>query len=114
MNKPRRSDDMSERNVTLAEVRDLLAEEHEKRELLTSQKAAMEHARTVCPISLETANKIIDEVSTIDGVTEYTATKIADMLPRYPEDVRAIFSKERLAIEPDTISQIIEVVGKYL
>ena len=105
---------MPEQYVTLAEVRDLLAEEHEKRDLLTSQKAAMEHARAVCTLSAEDTKKIAEEVRAINGVTEYTAVKIADLLPKYPEDVRAIFSKERLAVEPKTIDQIIEVVGKYL
>ncbi|MDR1955168.1 MAG: RNA polymerase Rpb4 family protein [Candidatus Methanoplasma sp.] len=105
---------MSERYVTLAEVRDLLQEEHEKRELHTSQKAAMEHAKTVCALPIETAKKLAEEAGTINGVTEYTAVKIADLLPQYPEDVRAIFSKERLTIDPKTIDQIIEVVSKYL
>ncbi|MDR3074680.1 MAG: RNA polymerase Rpb4 family protein [Candidatus Methanoplasma sp.] len=105
---------MSEQYVTLAKVRDLLTEEHGKRELLTSQKAAMEHARAVCSMSAEDAEKIVEEVSAIDGVTGYIAVKIADLTPQYPEDVRAIFSKERLTVEPKTINQIIEVVGKYL
>jgi len=105
---------MSEQYITLAEVRDLLAEEHEKRELLTSQKAATEHARVVCQLPVEDAKKIVEEVRAINGVTEYAAIKIADLLPEYPEDVRAIFSKERLNADPKTIDQIIEVVGKYL
>jgi len=104
---------MSERYVTLAEVRDLLSEDHEKRELLVSQKAAMEHARAVCTISVEDAKKIVEEVSAIKGVTEYTAVKIADLLPTCPEDVRAIFSKERLTVDAKAVDQIIEVVGKY-
>ncbi|MCL1810964.1 MAG: RNA polymerase Rpb4 family protein [Methanomassiliicoccaceae archaeon] len=105
---------MSEQYITLAEVRDLLTEENEKRELLTSQKHAMEQARAVCSISVDDAKSIVEEIGAIEGVTEYAAVKIADLLPQYPEDVRAIFSKERLAIEPKTIDQIIEVVGKYL
>ena len=105
---------MSEQYVTLAEVRDLLTEEHEKRDLLTSQKAAMEHARTVCSISIENAKELAKEIGEIEGVSEYAAVKIADLLPQYPEDVRAIFSKERIAIEPKTIEKIIEVVSKYL
>ena len=105
---------MSEQYVTLAEVRDLLTEEHEKRELLTSQKAAMEHARTVCEISADDAKQIVEEVRKIKGVSESSAVKIADMLPQYPEDVRAIFSKERITLDPKTIDQIIGVVGKYL
>ena len=40
--------------------------------------------------------------------------KIADILPKYPEDVRAIFSKERITLSNDQINQIIEIVGKYI
>ena len=105
---------MPEQYLTLAEVRDLLSEEHEKRDLLTPQKAAMEHARAVCALSVENAEKLAEELRGITGITEYIVVKTVDLLPKYPEDVRAIFSKERLAIEPKTIDLIIEVVGKYL
>jgi len=56
----------------------------------------------------------MEEVRSINGVTEYAAVKIADLLPECPEDVRAIFSKERLNADPKAIDQIIEVVSKYL
>jgi DNA-directed RNA polymerase subunit F len=116
---------MTERYVTLAEVRDLLEEVAESRKgtagllededvLLTSQKAALDHAQKVANITLEDANKIIEEVSAIEIVTDAIAVKIADILPKYPEDVRAIFSKERINPSSDEIDQIIEIVGKYI
>ncbi|MBO4356652.1 MAG: hypothetical protein J5813_00560 [Candidatus Methanomethylophilaceae archaeon] len=116
---------MTERYVTLAEVRDLLEEVAESRKgtagllededvLLASQKAALDHAQKVSTISLEDANKIIEEVSQIEDVTDAIAVKIADILPKYPEDVRAIFSKERINLSSDKINQIIEIVGKYI
>lgn len=105
---------MSEQFVTLAEVRDLLAEEAEKRELLTSQKQALEHAQTISSLSLESANALIAEVSQLEAVTDLIAVKIADLTPRYPEDVRAIFSKERIILEPQQIDEIIDIVAKYL
>ena len=105
---------MSEQYVTLAEVRDLLAEEAEKRELLTSQKQALEHAQTVSSLSLESVNALIAEVSQMEIVTDAIAVKIADLLPRYPEDVRAIFSKERVVLEPEQIDGIIDIVAKYI
>ena len=109
--------DMSEQYVTLAEVRELLEAEAEIRgydNLLQSQKAALDHAQTVCSISLDQANAIIDEVKQIDIVTDAVALKIADLLPRYPEDVRAIFSKERVTLEPAQIQQIIDIVEKHI
>ena len=116
---------MTERYVTLAEVRDLLEEVAESRKgtagelededvLLASQKAALDHAQKVSTISLEDANRIIEEVSQIEEVTDVIAVKIADILPKYPEDVRAIFSKERINLSNDKINQIIEIVGKYI
>ena len=50
----------------------------------------------------------------IDIVTDAVALKIADLLPRYPEDVRAIFSKERVTLEPQQIQQIIDIVEKHI
>ena len=105
---------MSEQYVTLAEVRDLLTEEGEKRELLASQRAAVEHAQKVCTISLESAKALIEEVSQLEDVSDAVAVKIADLLPEYPEDVRAIFSKERVTLDNDKINQILEIVEKYL
>ncbi len=108
---------MSEQYVTLAEVRDLIEAEAEIRgydELPQSQKAALDHARTVCSISLDQANAIIDEVKQIDVVSDSVALKIADLLPRYSEDVRAIFSKERVTLEPAQIQQILDIVEKHL
>lgn len=108
---------MSEQYVTLAEVRELLEAEAEIRgydNLLQSQKAALDHAQTVCSISLDQANAIIDEVKQIDIVTDAVALKIADLLTRYPEDVRAIFSKERVTLEPAQIQQIIDIVEKHI
>ncbi len=110
---------MSEQYVTLAEVRDLLVEEQAKRaeldkELSTIQKAAMTHAQTIAKITKEQAKEIVERVSELDFVTETTSYKIADILPRYPEDVRAIFSKERINLEPDDIQKILDIVAEYL
>lgn len=105
---------MTERYVSLAEVRDLLAAESERRELLTSQKAALDHAQTVSTIPLDSAQKIIEEVSQIEDVTDAIAVKIADMLPQYPEDVRAIFQKERINLDPEKVDAIIAIVEKYI
>ena len=55
---------MSEQYVTLAEVRDLLTEELDKRgDLSTIQKAAMTHAQTIAKITKEQADEIVKRVS---------------------------------------------------
>ncbi|MFA5452034.1 MAG: RNA polymerase Rpb4 family protein [Candidatus Methanomethylophilaceae archaeon] len=106
---------MSEQYISLAEVRDLLTAENEKRgELSTIQRAAMSHAQTIAKLSLEQTRALIAEVSALSFTTESASYKIADLLPKYPEDIRAIFAKERITLEADNVNKIIEIVDKYL
>lgn len=105
---------MEQRYVSVAEVRELLEAEVEARggveNMLASQRASLDHAQKTCSISKEKADAIIAAVSGFDFVTGPVAVKIADLLPEYPEDVRAIFSKERVTLEPEQIESILEIV----
>jgi DNA-directed RNA polymerase subunit F len=105
---------MSERYVTLAEVKELLTEESERRELLMSQKSALEHAQKVSYLSAEDTRRLVEEVSALDIVDDRIAAKIADILPKYPNDVRAIFYKERIELTADRIQSILDIVAKYI
>ncbi|UAL07621.1 MAG: hypothetical protein KRP56_07400 [Candidatus Methanogranum gryphiswaldense] len=105
---------MSEHYISLAEVRDLLIAENEKRELLTTQKAAMEHARAVSLLTVEQSKKLVTEIMEIHEIPESVAVKMADLLPQYPEDIRAILSKERINLDVATTDRVIEIVAKYL
>ena len=105
---------MSERYVTLAEVKKLLEEEGERRELLTSQKAALEHAQKVSYLSPEDTQSLVEEVSALEKVSDRIAIKIADILPKYPNDVRAIFYKERGDLRAEDIQEILDIVAKYI
>lgn len=105
---------MEQRYVTVAEVKDLLEAEVEARGgmefMLASQKAALDHAQKTCSISKEKAEAIVTAAGALDFVTEPVSVKIADLLPEYPEDVRAIFSKERVTLEPEQIEAVLEIV----
>lgn len=142
-----------EQYVTVAEVKELLAAENERRTKLMKenqiapavdyktdeneevvaveeetafnqvQKEAMAHAEATSRMSKENAEKLVKELEglsfTDSGVAAVmkdgiTICKIADVLPKYPEDVRAIFSKERVKLEADDIAKIIDTVNKYL
>jgi len=99
--------------VSLAEVRDMLNAENEKRELLPSQKSALSHAGSVCPLSKEQAEEMVAKLSELDFVTTPVAYKIADLRPKYSNDVRAIFSKERVTLDADMIQSVLDIVSSY-
>lgn len=111
------------RYVSVAEVKEMLSAENEKRgELIPSLKAALSTAAETCPLTCEQAKELISKVSEIIApltLTEYgratAPVKIADTLPRYPAEVRAIFSKERgVVLPPEMIEQILDAVNEYL
>lgn len=121
---------MSEKYISLAEVKNILAEEQEKRlerlepqnEILEqnvfdqSTRAAMDHSQQVTRISAEQSRELIEKALGLNCVkgSEFIACKIADILPEYPVDVRAIFSKERVALEQSDIEEILDLVNNYL
>jgi DNA-directed RNA polymerase subunit F len=108
--------------VSIAEVKEMLTAENEKRgELIPSLKAAMNTAVDTCPLSKEQADEIIAKVTEIIADLSLTEdsramipVKIADTLPKYPVEVRAIFAKERgVTLSPDMIQQILDTVAEY-
>ena len=105
---------VNERYVSLAEVKSILEKESAYRELTNDQKSALDHAEKIAVLSVEDTRQIIEDLRALSFTTEFTRYKIADILPRYPEDVRAIFSKERIILENSHINQIIDIVVKHL
>ncbi|MDR2866567.1 MAG: RNA polymerase Rpb4 family protein [Methanomassiliicoccaceae archaeon] len=105
---------MAERYVGLAEVKAMLGAESGNRELGTAQRSALEHSQSMVYLSVDDVRALVAELKALAFVTDFAAYKIGDILPKYPEDVRAIFSKERVNLSADNIKQIIEIVGKYL
>jgi len=105
---------MAEKYVALADVKEMLSAESEKKELGTAQRSALEHSQAMATLSSSDIDKLAAELRALKFMTDYAAYKIGDILPKYPEDVRAIFAKERVNLSADDVKQIIEIVGKYL
>ena len=102
------------RYLTLAEVKQLLLEENEKRELNALQKAALNHAEEFVKLSVDDTKKLVDELLGLDYMDERHAVKIADILPVHPDQVRAIYAKEKIVLPPEQIKEILDIVAKYI
>ena len=104
----------TERIVSLEEVKNFLSKEVKKRELNYEKRLALEHAKNFSRITLTKTRKLIDQLMKMERISEPTAYKISELLPQHPEDVRAIFSKERFNLEENEIKQIIDIVTKSM
>jgi DNA-directed RNA polymerase subunit F len=100
--------------VSLAEVKNILKKiSKERKELLYEQKIALEHAEQFAKLSAKQTKDLITELMKLDHVEELHAYKIADILPKTDDDIKAIFAKERYTPNDKEIKNILEIVKKH-
>ncbi len=101
--------------MTITEVKRLLEKEQKERgELNQEQLLALQHAELFATLGIRKASQLVAELQEIEHVSPQYAVKIADLLPTEPEDVRAIFARERFTLSPEDTERILETVAKYL
>lgn len=105
---------MTEEYLTLAEIKELLKKEQSLRILTLEQNYALEHATKFAKLEAAESRKLVNDLMKNEQVSETLACKIVDLMPVHHDEVEAIFLKERMTLEEDTISQILEKVKKYL
>lgn len=104
------------RMVTLSEVKALLAKEQEHRqELSYEQKLALDHADHFVKLTPDRANELVRSLLKLGGrVNEYYAHRFADLLPTHPDDVKAVYARERSSPDEGEIEKILATVRDYL
>jgi DNA-directed RNA polymerase subunit F len=106
---------VEEKHVSLAEIKDLLEREKASRTALSMEQSyAYQHASTFARLTPEQVQKLVKELQEVPMMSEFNAVKIADLLPTYPDDVRAIFAKERFALSKEDMDRVLEIVRQYL
>lgn len=99
--------------VPLARVKQLLAEEAARRTLPREASLALQHAETFTRLTEEATDKLLAELRQLPFVDAALAVKLADTLPQYPEEIRLLFSKERLALEEAQVARLLEIVAQH-
>ena len=73
-------------------------------------RLALDHVRHLTRVTRAQAEGIMQAVGGLEHVDDFYAAKIADILPTHPNDVRAIFARERFSLGQDEIDAIIAAV----
>jgi DNA-directed RNA polymerase subunit F len=107
-------DDNQTKPVSLSEVKNILTKiSKDREELIYEQKIALEHAQKFAKLPVKKTEEIIKELSKLDFLQQNHVYKIADILPKTPDDIKTIFAKERLSLGENEIKKILEIVSKY-
>jgi DNA-directed RNA polymerase subunit F len=104
--------------ITISEAREIMekivSKRQEEAELLFETRRALRHLRNFSKLPAEKAKALAEELEKLPQVGRHDlAIKIADLMPRIPDEVRVIYAKERMTLTPEQIEEIIEVIDKY-
>ena len=112
-------DKLDEEFLTVAETKEILEElereraTDEDREMRYELARAIEHVNRFAVLDPEESRELVAELEDHDKVDETTAYKIADLLPRSRDELRAVYAQERYSLSGDELNEILEVVVKY-
>jgi DNA-directed RNA polymerase subunit F len=104
---------MAPEPIPLARVKDLLTDEASHRTLPRGGGRALQHAEQFARLTTEATDKLVAELRTLPYVDATVAVKVADTLPQYPEEIRLLFSKERVVLDEAQIAKLLEIVAQH-
>lgn len=100
--------------LSLAETKNILKKiSKERKDLQYEQKICLEHAEKFAKLSVKQTKELIAELMKLDHIEEIHAYKMADILPKTEDDIKAIFAKERYTPNDKEVKTILEIVNKY-
>ena len=110
---------VDEEYLTISEAKELLADIEaeraldEDRELRYELARAIEHVNRFAVLDPEEAQQLVDELQELEKVDEATAYKIANLLPRNRDELRAVFAQQRYSLSGDELDEILNTVAQY-
>ena len=99
--------------VPLSTVKQMLTEEAGRRTLPREALLAQQHAEAFARLSPEDTAKLQGELTALPYVSAGLAVKLVDILPQYPEEIRLLFAKERIALEEAQVTGLLELIAHY-
>lgn len=110
--------------IDFASVRDMLLDAQERRNALTyEQKAALQHAEWAASTNRNgypTIPEVFESLRAALAETEVLsqqpalAAKLAELMPMYPDDVKAVLASRRITVEDSDVSTILEIVRQHI
>lgn len=111
---------IGEEYLTVSEAKALLADVEADRaadpdrEMRYELARSIEHVNRFTVLTPEDAQALVSDLEELEKVTEATAYKIADLLPRDRDELRSVYAQERYSLSGDELDEILNVVSQYV
>ncbi|HLD57445.1 MAG TPA: RNA polymerase Rpb4 family protein [archaeon] len=102
----------SETTIPSVEVKKVLAEKAKDKELGYEQKVTLDYLNKFSKVSQTKLNKLQTELREIGKLNDRHIAAIIGLLPKDLDDLRVLFSNERVDLTPADKEKILEIVNK--
>src|SRR3989338_5457128 len=100
----------SEKNIPLSEVKQILAKREEQGELGYEQKITLAYLKSLYKPAPTKVAKALEELKQIEKLSEKHTVAIMNFLPQDLDDLRVLFSNERLDLSDEEKKKILDIV----
>ena len=101
------------RPVGIPEAKNILSKREKEKELTYEQKLASEHLKKFSKMNFTESKKLVGELSEVLRMSDETKIQILNILPKNPDELRMIFSREKFSLKEEEIKKILEIIKKY-
>lgn len=79
-----------------------------------AQQIGLEYLRKNAKIkNRDSFDELLEELHEVESLKDKHIIKLLEILPQREEEVRAMFSKERLKLDDDEVNQIVDICTSY-
>jgi DNA-directed RNA polymerase subunit F len=82
-------------------------------EMRYERRKASEHTSKFAKLGAKESRALISELLGLTKMKEQIAVRIADLMPKSSDEVRALYAKERFTLTEADIEKILDCVAKY-
>ena len=110
---------LGEERITLAELKETLTQVEESRredatEMAYELRRSIEHATHLTRTTPEQAKALLTALLSLEKMKPDIAYRIANIMPRTRDELRAIYAKERFTLTGEELDQILSLVAEHL
>ena len=108
-----------EERITLAELKEVLTQVAESRqeeatEMSYELRRSIDHATHLARNSPDQARDLVASLLKLEKMKPDIAYRIANILPRTRDELRAIYAKERFTLTGEELDQMLALVSEHL
>jgi DNA-directed RNA polymerase subunit F len=109
---------VSEEKVTLPQVREVLLGIESQRiaaekEMSYEFRRSIEHANQLAKTAPEKSAALVQALLKLEKMKPEIAYRIANVMPKTRDELRAIYAKERFTLAPEELDTILEIVSSH-